>query len=78
MTLELLRHLMQVSGRTLEQEMQLANKPAILNTMPFGMHKGMSMMDVPLAYFEWLLTKTDISPDLKKSVEHFMKIRKLC
>ena len=77
MTLSLLRELMKISGRTLVQEMQLAKKPALIQTMPFGKHKGMSLLDVPVEYLNWLVATPDLNAEMKASIAHFKKIRGL-
>jgi exodeoxyribonuclease X len=38
-------------------------------TMPFGKHKGMLLADVPSDYKQWLLTRGDIDPYLRKALE---------
>jgi Putative quorum-sensing-regulated virulence factor len=37
--------------------------------MPFGMHKGKSLSDLPDAYLDWLATLADLQPELKKAVK---------
>lgn len=77
MTLALLKELLAISGRTLAQEMQLAKKPALVQIMPFGKHKGMSMLDVPAEYLNWLQAAPDLNAEMKESIKHFKKVRGL-
>lgn len=59
-----------MTGRTLHQ---LLNTPATkVWTMPYGLHKGKPLMDVPVQYRNWLLS-SDIAEDLRQSL---MQLRK--
>lgn len=73
-TVELLRYLVNESGRTLEQLVAAARKPKIIHQMPFGKHKGMMVMDLPLSYVRWFLEQ-EIDHDLRKSLEQTLKVR---
>lgn len=37
--------------------------------MPFGMHKGVDMVDVPINYLQWLLTQHWLFSDLRLNIE---------
>ena len=73
-TLNLLRHLVKVSGRTLDQLVQAAKKPKSLITMPFGKHKGSSFLSLPASYVDWLVAQ-DIDKDLRYSLEQALRVR---
>jgi DNA polymerase III epsilon subunit-like protein len=77
MTLSLLKYLMLTNDLTLEELASASQDQKLLHHMPFGKHKGMLILEVPKDYVIWLLAQSDIAPDLRKSLEHFSKIRKL-
>jgi len=37
--------------------------------MPFGMHKGIPLADIPGDYRKWLLGQKDIDPYLRRALE---------
>lgn len=44
--------------------------------MPFGVHKGIDMVDIPIHYLQWLLTQHWLFPDLRMNIEdHLDRIR---
>ncbi len=47
----------------------LTNKPRVIEKMPFGMHKGKRLIDVPQDYVHWLLSQANVDADLRKSLE---------
>ena len=49
----------------------------LMHHMPFGMYKGQLILSLPKSYSEWLLSKSDIPVELRKSLEHFSRIKKL-
>ena len=73
-TLSLLRHLLDVSGRTLEQAIAANHKPGILQTMPFGKFKGRPCSQVPQGYWHWLAGLPDLPPDLRLTVRQFKDV----
>ena len=72
-TVALLRWLVEYSGRTLPQ-LVAANKPKNFHTMPFGMHKGKLLLDLPIPYIRWFLER-EIDQDLRYSLEQQLKVR---
>lgn len=74
-TLNLLRHLVSVSGRTLAQLVEAARKPKIIHTMTFGKYKGQTLSALPKAYIEWFLGLGDIDKDLHLSLTNELKTR---
>lgn len=63
--LDLLRHLLPLSGRSLDESFELAKGPKTLFKMPFGKYKGLPFIQVPKDYRDWLITKPDLDKDLK-------------
>ena len=63
--LDLLRHLLPLSGRSLEDSFELAKGPKTLFKMPFGKFKGLPFIEVPKDYRDWLMSKPDLDKDLK-------------
>lgn len=62
--LDLLRFLMPLTGRTLEQMFHAGNTPRVMLYMPFGMHKGKPILQVPKGYRDWLRAQPDLPPEL--------------
>ena len=72
-TVNLLRRLVEISGRTLEQ-LIAADKPRVFHVMPFGKHKGTLINNLPLNYISWFLDQ-EIDQDLRYTLEMQMKVR---
>lgn len=36
--------------------------------MPFGKHKGESLLDIPVSYLEWIYDNIELDGDLEESV----------
>lgn len=70
---DLLRHLIPYTGRSLLQLIGGAAKPVRLYVMPFGVHKGKQIADIDVDYRNWLLQQA-ISPDLKYTLEQLQKV----
>ena len=65
----ILDHICQQLGvKTIEDLYTESEKARTPTTMPFGKHKGMSLVDVPKDYKKWLLTQQDIDPFLRKAL----------
>lgn len=71
-TLQVLRHLLNISGRSLHDHM--GTKPHMLSIMPMGEHKGKSVMDVPLSYRNWVLKQPDMDVNLRFTFETINKM----
>lgn len=67
-TRSLLRTLLDLSGRTLAQASAASAKPQMLQIMPFGMHKGVPVAQIPKGYWLWLDDK-DLPPDVRYTVD---------
>lgn len=68
-SLEVLKHVANLAGRNLTQLIELESKPKMLNTMPFGMHKGKLFSDIPKPYRAWLLAQEDLHKDIRYTLE---------
>lgn len=77
MTRHLLQYLMLTNDLSLDELASATQDSKVLHHMPFGKYKGTLILSLPDDYIQWLLTKADIAPDLRKSLEHFSKIKKL-
>jgi len=65
--LQLLKHITQVSGRSLRA---LAETPYfILHYMPWGKHEGKLLSEVPQGYRKWLLELDNLDASLRHSIE---------
>lgn len=71
--LDLLKYILPLTGVDLETLFERQYKPRILAVMPYGMHKGKPMLQVPKPYREWLLQQ-DTDKNLKYTLE---KLRNL-
>ena len=57
-------------GKTLEDLVEISNKPKVITHLPFGKHKGVAIKDVPKAYIQWMLnTVQNLDPELRKALE---------
>jgi exodeoxyribonuclease X len=68
----LLRFIITLSGKTLTDLILEDGDPLIVETMPFGKHKGVAIKDVPRDYVTWALGPkglTEIDPDLKHTLQ---------
>ena len=74
-TLELLKVLVDLSGRPLPTLVQAARKPKLTPVMPYGRHKGAQMHKVPVPYMEWLLAQEGVDQDLRYSMTQQLKVR---
>jgi DNA polymerase III epsilon subunit-like protein len=62
---QLLQHLVQVSGRTLEE---LVTTPYVVHYMPWGKHEGELLVNVPRRYREYIIKFPDLDPNLRRSL----------
>ena len=72
--LDLLKHITNFSGVNLNTMFLRAQEPRMVSVMPYGKHKGKKLLDVPLDYRSWLLKQSDLSKDLKFSLERLDSI----
>lgn len=76
MTRHLLQWLMLNHSLNLAELGTQAHNDKLLHHMPFGRHKGTLLVSLPKDYVEWLLQQ-DIPEDLRNSLQHFNKIKRL-
>jgi DNA polymerase III epsilon subunit-like protein len=57
---------------TVSELIELTNKPVLLKTIGFGVHRGKSWAEVPPAYLGWILGK-DFEDDVKFTAKHWLK-----
>ena len=50
---------------------KISSSPVLVPRMPFGKHKGLKMVEVPVDYLEWL-SGTDLDEDLEYTVRHYL------
>lgn len=69
-TIGLLRHLSEVSGKSLSELLSAMSDFIKVEIMPFGKHKGTPLAALTGNYRSWLLEKADnLDPDLRRSLE---------
>ena len=73
-THSLLKYIVNLTGRTLLELVELGRKPVILTTMPFGEHKGKRIADIPKGYLDWVMTQ-DFPSDVRRSVQLALKMK---
>lgn len=62
-----IRHRLDV--KSIEELYAESEKSRVPKTMPFGMHKGLPLAEIPSEYRKWLLGQKDIDPYLRKALE---------
>lgn len=68
--LDLLKHIMTVSGKTVHDLIDISSQPLIVRVMPFGKHKGLKMEDVPTDYLKWMLREmSNMDENMRYTVE---------
>lgn len=68
-TLELLKVLLDKSGRTLPALVELESKPKMLPKMIFGKYRGKTFDQIPKSYRDWMLAQIDLHKDLRYTLE---------
>jgi DNA polymerase-3 subunit epsilon len=70
-TREVLRHIIERSGRSLEALCSI--EKMVIHNFPWGKHEGKPLRNAPKGYRDWLL-KQDIDPNLRYSLEEVGKL----
>lgn len=73
-TLGLLRILVDRTGRSLTDLIAAARVPSLTHTMPFGLHKGKLVADLPISYIRWFDDR-EVDANLRKSFDLQLKLR---
>ena len=68
-TLDLLRHLLPLTGVPLDTLFKRAAQPKLIHRMTYGKHKGLLISQVPADYRNWLLGQENLDKDLKYTLE---------
>lgn len=74
-TRNLLKYLVEKTGRTFLELLAAQRKPKVYLQMPFGKHKGDHITTLPLPYVRWFLEQNDIDQDLRYSLQQTLKAR---
>lgn len=74
MTLALLKHIVDKSGRDLQAHIAAARKPKVVMMMPFGKFKGQRIATLPRWYIDFFNDK-EVDPDLRYSFDQALKMR---
>ena len=71
---DLLRHIMLVTNKSIDELITASNEPLVIRVMPFGKHKGMKMEDVPTDYLKWALREmNNLDANLRHTMEKLMR-----
>lgn len=54
----------------------VSGKPALLNKVSFGKHRGMKFSEVPADYLQWIRDKSDMNEDVKFTAAHWLQARR--
>lgn len=65
-----------LAERSVPDLVTVSAKPALLNKVSFGKHRGMKFSDVPIDYLEWIRDKSDMNEDIKFTAAHWIQSRK--
>jgi DNA polymerase III epsilon subunit-like protein len=71
-TLAVLKEILRITGRTLDALADV--KERVIHRMPWGIHVGKPLHEVPVPYLQWMLTR-DINKNLRTSVEKSLAMR---
>jgi exodeoxyribonuclease X len=53
----------------------ISEKPALLNKLNFGKHRGVKFSDAPADYLQWIRDKSDLNEDIKFSAAYWLQRR---
>jgi exodeoxyribonuclease X len=62
-----------LENHSLDQLLNLSKTPVRLKTIGFGKHRGMEFSQIPRDYLTWLQGQTNLDPDLKHTLDSFLK-----
>lgn len=77
MSMDILQHYIDTQGKGYMELAGLQSRPVILETMPFGKHKGSPISVVPASYINYMLGFDDIDPDVAYTFRHELARRGL-
>jgi exodeoxyribonuclease X len=67
--LDLLRKIVEKSGKSLPELAAESMEPLFVKVMPFGKHKGTLLKDLPRSYIDWALKLDNLDRDMRYSLE---------
>ena len=71
---DLLRHIMRLTGKDIPALITASNEPLLIRIMPFGKHKGMKMEEVPRDYLRWALREmANLDPNMRYTMEKLLR-----
>jgi exodeoxyribonuclease X len=78
--MDLLRKMVKDTGKTIAELLDLQDMPRLLETMPFGKHKGIPIKDVPRGWVRWYMDQPETTEykkdfDLVHSFKHYGLIK---
>lgn len=73
-TLNLLRYLVELTQTDFKTLIKRQSKPTVYHTMPFGMHKGKKLQDLPINYIRYFDGK-ELDASLRLSFDRELKMR---
>lgn len=73
--LELLKRILDLSGRDLKGFIELESQPKMLPVMIFGEHRGKSFDKIPPSYIKWLSSLPDLHRDLRYTLDKIQLLR---
>lgn len=69
----LVQHLMQRLGCSLDGLAELCQQPFILRRMTFGKHRGQRFEDIPTSYMKWMVNNIpDLDVDTRHTIAHYL------
>lgn len=70
---QVLQKLVALSGRSLEHHAKTTQR--VIHTMPFGRHKGWSLINLPKDYLVHMLGLQNLDPNLRKSMQTILELK---
>lgn len=71
---DLLLHIMEITGKSVDELITASSEPLVIRVMPFGKHKGAKMEDVPLDYLKWALREmSNLDANLRHTMQKLVR-----
>ncbi|OBU07467.1 exodeoxyribonuclease X [Morganella psychrotolerans] len=73
-TAALMKMIIECSGWTFDEMIEISNQPSLLSKLRFGKYKGMTFTDVKNenpGYLDWLSKQDDLDPDVAFSLDYW-------
>jgi len=79
MVYTVLKKYLSETGRSLEDIVDWLEQPQVLETYPFGKHKGVPTKDVPHSYLKWCAQNfTEVHKDVEATICDALGVEKFC